>query len=96
MVFILDRWLLSKLGGLVDSVTTGLDAYDAVEPARRIQKFVDDLSNWYIRRSRRRFWKSQSDRDKLAAYQTLHEALRTVSALMAPFACPLVCSSVLG
>jgi isoleucyl-tRNA synthetase len=83
---VLDRWLLSKLSGLVDSVSGGLDAYDATEPARRIQRFVDDLSNWYIRRSRRRFWKSQSDSDKLAAYQTLHEALRTVSQLMAPFA----------
>jgi isoleucyl-tRNA synthetase len=83
---VLDRWLLSKLSGLTAAVTTGLDAYDANEPARRIQRFVDDLSNWYIRRSRRRFWKSQSDRDKLAAYQTLYEALRTVCQLMAPFA----------
>jgi len=83
---VLDRWLMSKLNNLVASVNTGLDAYDAVEPARRIQRFVDDLSNWYIRRSRRRFWKSQSDRDKLAAYQTLYETLRTVAALMAPFA----------
>jgi len=82
---VLDRWLMSRLYNLVASVNTGLDAYDAVEPARRVQRFVDDLSNWYIRRSRRRFWKSQSDRDKLAAYQTLYEALRTVSALMAPF-----------
>jgi isoleucyl-tRNA synthetase len=90
---VLDRWLLSKLGGVVDAVTSGLDAYDAVEPARRIQRFVDDLSNWYIRRSRRRFWKSQSDRDKLAAYQTLHEALSTVSALMAPFA-PFVADAI--
>ncbi|HEX9364754.1 MAG TPA: isoleucine--tRNA ligase [Candidatus Dormibacteraeota bacterium] len=90
---VLDRWLLSKLGGLVDSVTTGLDAYDAVEPARRIQRFVDDLSNWYIRRSRRRFWKSQSDRDKLAAYQTLYEALRTLTSLMAPFA-PFVADAI--
>ena len=90
---VLDRWLLSKLGGLVDAVATGLDAYDAVEPARRIQRFVDDLSNWYIRRSRRRFWKSQSDRDKLAAYQTLHETLSTVSALMAPFA-PFVADAI--
>ena len=63
----------------------GLDRYDAIEPARRIQRFVDDLSNWYIRRSRRRFWKSQSDRDKLAAYQTLFEALSTLCRLMAPF-----------
>jgi isoleucyl-tRNA synthetase len=82
---VLDRWLISKLSGLVDTVTGGLDSYDANEPARRIQRFVDDLSNWYIRRSRRRFWKSQSDSDKLAAYQTLYEALRTVSQLMAPF-----------
>jgi len=82
---VLDRWLMSKLSGLAADVNTGLDAYDAVEPARRIQRFVDDLSNWYIRRSRRRFWKSQSDSDKLSAYQTLYEALRTVSALMAPF-----------
>ena len=82
----LDRWLMSKLSGLVATVTSGLDAYEPVEPARRIQRFVDDLSNWYIRRSRRRFWKSQSDRDKMAAYQTLYEALRTVSGLMAPFA----------
>src|SRR5439155_1421259 len=90
---VLDRWLLSKLGGLVADVNVGLDAYDAVEPARRIQRFVDDLSNWYIRRSRRRFWKSQSDRDKLSAYQTLYEALRTVSALMAPFA-PFVADAI--
>ncbi len=83
---VLDRWLMSKLYNLVNDVTVGLDAYDAVEPARRIQRFVDDLSNWYIRRSRRRFWKSQSDADKLAAYQTLYEALRTVAGLMAPFA----------
>ena len=83
---VLDRWLMSKLNNLAASVNTGLDAYDAVEPARRIQRFVVDLSNWYIRRSRRRFWKSQSDSDKLAAYQTLYDALRTVAALMAPFA----------
>jgi isoleucyl-tRNA synthetase len=82
---VLDRWLLSKLSGLVTAVSTGLDGYDANEPARRIHRFVDDLSNWYIRRSRRRFWKSQSDSDKLAAYQTLYETLRTLSQLMAPF-----------
>src|SRR3989449_2359770 len=82
---VLDRWLMSKLSGLVATVTSGLDTYEPVEPARRIQRFVDDLSNWYIRRSRRRFWKSQSDRDKLAAYQTLFETLSTVSRLMAPF-----------
>ena len=83
---VLDRWLLSKVSGLSAAVSGGLDAYDANEPARRIHRFVDDLSNWYIRRSRRRFWKSQSDRDKAAAYQTLYETLRTVCQLMAPFA----------
>jgi len=82
---VLDRWLLSRLSGLTESVSDGLDRYDAIEPARRIQRFVDDLSNWYIRRSRRRFWKSQSDKDKLAAYQTLFEALTTLCRLMAPF-----------
>ena len=83
---VLDRWLLSKVSALRDAVSGGLDAYDANEPARRINRFVDDLSNWYIRRSRRRFWKSQSDTDKAAAYQTLYETLRTVCQLMAPFA----------
>src|SRR5438309_3439486 len=82
---VLDRWLLSKLSALVAGVTGGLDAYEPVEPARRIQRFVDDLSNWYIRRSRRRVWKPESDRDKLAAYQTLHETLATLCRLMAPF-----------
>src|SRR6202171_4350137 len=82
---VLDRWLLSKLSGLVAGVSGGLDTYDANEPARRIHRFVDELSNWYIRRSRRRFWHSQSASDKLAAYQTLYETLRTVSQLMAPF-----------
>jgi isoleucyl-tRNA synthetase len=90
---VLDRWLLSRLAGLVDAVTTGLDRYDANEPARKIQRFVDDLSNWYVRRSRRRFWKSQSDRDKLAAYQTLYETLSTVSRLMAPFV-PFLAESI--
>lgn len=83
---VLDRWLLSRLSDLNTSVMEGLDRYDAIEPARRIQRFVDELSNWYIRRSRRRFWKSQSDSDKLSAYQTLYEALTTTAQLMAPFA----------
>ena len=83
---VLDRWLLSRLSGLTTAVSGGLDRYDAVEPARRIQRFVDELSNWYVRRSRRRFWKSQSDRDKLAAYQTLFEVLSSLSRMLAPFA----------
>ena len=82
---LLDRWLIGELQTLVQSVTDGLEAYDATGTCRAIQEFVDDLSNWYVRRSRRRFWKSESDDDKLAAYQTLHEALVTVSELLAPF-----------
>ncbi len=68
---LLDRWLISELNGLVQTVTEGLEDYDATGTSRAIQQFVDDLSNWYVRRSRRRFWKSESDSDKLAAYHTL-------------------------
>ena len=82
---LLDRWLAGELNALVLSVTDGLEQYDATGTCRAIQQFVDDLSNWYVRRSRRRFWKSESDRDKLAAYHTLYEALVTVSTLLAPF-----------
>ena len=90
---VLDRWLLSRLSTLVAGVTSGLDSYEPVEPARRMQRFVDDLSNWYIRRSRRRVWKPESDRDKLAAYQTLHETLTTLCRLMAPFT-PFVADAI--
>jgi len=82
---LLDRWLLGELDRLVRVVTDGLEEYDATNSGRAIQDFVDDLSNWYVRRSRRRFWKSESDADKLAAYQTLHEALVKLSKLLAPF-----------
>jgi isoleucyl-tRNA synthetase len=63
-----------------------MDRYGITEAARAIQQFVDDLSNWYVRRSRRRFWKSENDADKLAAYQTLYECLVTVTKLLALFA----------
>ncbi len=82
---LLDRWLISELNTLVRDVTEGLEEYDATNSARAIQAFVDDLSNWYVRRSRRRFWKSESDSAKLAAYQTLHEALVTLVKLLAPY-----------
>jgi len=82
---VLDRWLLSRLAGLVKTVDSELADYDVTGASRPIQAFVDDLSKWYIRRSRARFWKSQSDADKLAAYQTLHTTLTTVSRLLAPF-----------
>jgi isoleucyl-tRNA synthetase len=83
---LLDRWLKAELDTLVRTVTDGLEEYDATNSARAIQAFVDDLSNWYVRRSRRRFWKSESDADKLAAYQTLYEALVTLCKLLAPYA----------
>ena len=82
---LIDRWLVARLNALVRDVTGMLDKYEVTGPARAIEGFIDDLSNWYVRRNRRRFWKSESDSDKLAAYQTLHEALVTVSKLCAPF-----------
>ncbi len=82
---VLDRWLLSRLAGLVKTVDSRLADYDVPGAARPVQGFVDDLSKWYIRRSRNRFWKSQGDEDKLAAYQTLQTALVTVARLLAPF-----------
>ncbi len=81
----LDRWILSELNLLIDEVTTALEGYDPTTAGRRIQGFVDDLSNWYVRRSRRRFWKSESDADKLAAYTTLYHCLVTLAKLLAPF-----------
>jgi len=80
----LDRWILSELHALVREVTQGYETYDVPRTTRPIEAFVDGLSNWYLRRSRRRFWKSESDADKLAAYQTLHECLVTLAKLLAP------------
>jgi isoleucyl-tRNA synthetase len=80
----LDRWVRSALHTLVRDVTTALDTYDVLGATRPIQTFVDQLSNWYLRRSRRRFWKSGSDADKQAAYATLYEALVALSKLLAP------------
>jgi isoleucyl-tRNA synthetase len=82
---VLDRWLLSRLSYLVETVDVALERYDVNTASRSIQGFVEDLSNWYVRRSRRRFWKSESDQDKLAAYQTLFGTLVTLSRLAAPF-----------
>ncbi|MFD1467976.1 isoleucine--tRNA ligase [Hymenobacter caeli] len=83
----LDRWVLSKLQSLVGEVRNQLDTYDPTKAARAIQDFVTDhLSNWYVRLSRRRFWKGELTTDKRGAYETLHECLTTVSQLMAPIA----------
>jgi isoleucyl-tRNA synthetase len=80
----LDHWLLSALNTLVRDVTVAYETYDVPGATRPIETFVDQLSNWYLRRSRRRFWKSESDADKQAAYATLYQALITVAKLLAP------------
>jgi isoleucyl-tRNA synthetase len=80
----LDKWLLSSLHTLTRDVTVAFEEYDVLGATRPIEKFVDQLSNWYLRRSRRRYWKTESDSDKAAAYATLYEALKTLSYLLAP------------
>ena len=82
---LMDRWILGDLHLLVRKVTAELDGYDAFAAGRAIADFVDELSNWYVRRSRRRFWKSEADADKIAAYLTLNECLVILSELLAPF-----------
>ena len=82
----LDRWILSELNTLIAQVDGYLNGYDPTNAGRRIQEFIDQLSNWYVRRSRRRFWKSENDGDKLSAYISLYTCLETVARLMAPLA----------
>ena len=84
---VLDRWVLSRLAHTVAEARDGLDAYDATGAGRAIQAFVDDLSNWYVRRSRRRFWNpgGAGDTGSAAAFHTLYECLVTVATLLAPF-----------
>jgi isoleucyl-tRNA synthetase len=89
----LDRWAISELNGLVKTVTREMDAYNPTDAGRRIEEFVESLSNWYVRRSRRRFWKSENDEDKAWAYVTLYTCLMTVSKLMAPLA-PFVADEI--
>jgi len=81
----LDRWILSELQQTIREVTSGLERYDTTKPAEVLQAFLDDLSNWYLRRSRERIWKSEMDEDKLAAYLTLYECLTTLVTLLSPF-----------
>ena len=81
----LDRWLLSELNSLISQVERHLEVYNPTDAGRRIQEFVGMLSNWYVRRSRRRFWKSENDEDKNSAYATLYSCLTTLSRLLAPF-----------
>jgi isoleucyl-tRNA synthetase len=82
---LLDRWILSRLDAVTDDVRASLDGYDAQRATRAVEGFVEDLSNWYIRRNRRRFWKGALDHDKRAAYDTLYEVLVTLTGLIAPF-----------
>ena len=83
----IDRWILSLLNSLVKEVESSLDDYEPTHAARAIEEFVgDNLSNWYVRLNRRRFWAGEMTTDKLSAYQTLYTCLTTVARLMAPFA----------
>jgi isoleucyl-tRNA synthetase len=95
-----DRWILSRLDATVEGVTELMEAYDATGAGRLLEELVDDLSNWYLRTSRRRFWgtgrRAGEDRtDTEAAFATLHEALATISLLLAPFT-PFVAEEVYG
>jgi len=83
--FEIDRWILSELNRTIKKVNNLMDSFNVTESGREIQSFVDTLSNWYVRRSRRRFWKSEEDKDKISAYKTLYECLVNVSILCAPF-----------
>ncbi|MDJ0751329.1 MAG: isoleucine--tRNA ligase [Woeseiaceae bacterium] len=81
----IDRWALALLHDTITTVTDALDHYDAKAAGEAIESFVDQLSNWYVRRNRRRFWKSTDPEDKQAAYLTLYECLKGIHELMAPF-----------
>ncbi len=82
---LLDRWILSKANILVEDATTCLNDFDPYNAATSIERFVEELSTWYVRRSRRRFWKSEKDDDKNAAYATLYRCLTILTKLLAPF-----------
>ncbi len=82
----LDRWILSELHQLVRDVTDSMESYNPTDAGRKLETFIDGLSNWYVRLSRRRFWKSENDADKLSAYNTLYTCLVTLARVMAPFA----------
>ena len=81
---VMDKWLLSKLNTLIKTVDTNLENYRIPESARALQEFVDDMSNWYVRRSRERFWAKGMEQDKINAYMTLYTALVTVAKAAAP------------
>ena len=82
----MDRWIISRLNSTVKLVDEYLDEYEPTKAAREIEQFVEELSNWYVRRNRRRFWKEGKSLDKTAAYQTLYECLLTLAKITSPFA----------
>ena len=81
----LDKWIISELNELVEFVTNSLDNYDSAAASYKVEEFIELLSNWYVRRNRRRFWKSENDEDKQFAYQALYDCLYTLCHLLAPF-----------
>ena len=85
----LDTWIISRLHTLIQDVRNSMDAYDLQKTCDSIMVFLDGLNNWYIRRNRRRFWRSELDADKKSAYETLHEVLVTMTKLLAPI-CPFI------
>jgi isoleucyl-tRNA synthetase len=82
---LLDRWMLSELHAVVRDVTVSLEAFDTAAAGRRLAALIDDLSNWYVRRSRRRFWDGPASADGAAAFATLYECVSTLTLLLAPF-----------
>lgn len=82
---LLDRWIVSELNHLVKNVNQHMEAYELNKTARLFPEFIDNLSNWYVRRSRKRFWKSENDKDKNQAYEILHYVLVKLAKLLAPF-----------
>jgi isoleucyl-tRNA synthetase len=90
---LLDKWIVSELNILIESVNVSMEKYELNKAVRLFPNFIDELSNIYIRRSRKRFWKSEDDSDKKAAYETLHYVLVELSKLMAPF-CPFIAEEI--
>lgn len=90
---VLDRWLVSRLAATAKTVTEALDRYDVISATAALDTFVDDLSNWYVRLSRRRFWRGGMEEDKIAAYHTLRTVLVELCKLLAPFV-PFLCESI--
>jgi isoleucyl-tRNA synthetase len=91
----MDRWALSRLDATTQVVTDGLAGYDPTNAGRALESLIDDLSNWYVRTGRRRFWRNDDATDRAAAFATLHECLSTVALLLAPF-CPFVADEMWG